>query len=109
MCKGLVKSCLKRCPPRRGQLIFSWDQGLFPCWLLASNAPNELLERVRVGYTEIHAVPVLQRPRQFRGCGGRTQDGRNNGTFPLHELAEKRLHLLVLPGADTTVTDKNRR
>jgi hypothetical protein len=54
------------------------------------------------------AVPVLQRPRQLRSCGGRTQDGRNNRAFPLYELAEKRPNLLVLPGADSAVADKNR-
>lgn len=53
-------------------------------------------------------MAILQGPGQLRHCIGRTQDGRNNGTFPLHELAEKRLNLLVLPGADTPVTDKNR-
>ena len=53
-------------------------------------------------------MPVLQRPRQLRGCTNRTQDGRNYGTFPLHELAEKRLNLLVLPGANATISDENR-
>ncbi len=53
-------------------------------------------------------MDVFQRPWQLRRCFGRSQDCRNDRTFPLHELVEKGLNLLVLPGANTAIAHKNR-
>src|SRR6516164_7243603 len=87
MCKGSEESWPKRCPPRRCQLVFTWNQGLFRCWLLACNAPNELPERIGVGYAEIHAMAMLQGPGQLRRrCGG-SKDRWDDRTFPIYELA----------------------
>src|SRR6516165_7804846 len=107
MCKGSEESWPKRCPPRRCQLVFTWNQGLFRCWLLACNAPNELPERIGVGYAEIHAMAMLQGPGQLRRrCGG-SKDRWDDRTFPIYELAEKGLNLFILPRANATISDKN--